>query len=84
MVLATARGQYKDLPWKSLVMAAGALLYFVAPIDLIPDMILGLGFFDDAAVIAWTLKSIGGDVDAFLEWEAAGGADLNTGRPPTA
>lgn len=29
----------------------GALAYFVLPIDAIPDLILGLGFTDDAAVL---------------------------------
>lgn len=30
----------------------GALAYFVVPADLIPDFIAGLGFSDDAAVLA--------------------------------
>ncbi|MDP1749949.1 MAG: YkvA family protein [Reyranella sp.] len=30
----------------------GALGYFVLPFDAIPDVILGLGFTDDAAVLA--------------------------------
>lgn len=29
----------------------GALAYFVVPLDVIPDMLLGLGFTDDAAVL---------------------------------
>ncbi|MEC9367852.1 MAG: YkvA family protein [Pseudomonadota bacterium] len=29
-----------------------ALAYFILPVDAIPDVILGLGFTDDAAVIA--------------------------------
>jgi uncharacterized membrane protein YkvA (DUF1232 family) len=29
----------------------GALAYFVVPIDVIPDILLGLGFTDDAAVL---------------------------------
>jgi uncharacterized membrane protein YkvA (DUF1232 family) len=29
----------------------GALAYFVLPIDAIPDLLLGLGFTDDAAVL---------------------------------
>ncbi len=29
----------------------GALAYFVVPLDVIPDMVLGLGFTDDAAVL---------------------------------
>jgi uncharacterized membrane protein YkvA (DUF1232 family) len=29
----------------------GALAYFVLPIDVIPDILLGLGYTDDAAVL---------------------------------
>jgi len=36
-----------------------ALAYFVTPIDVIPDFIAGIGFTDDAAVIAMTLGLIG-------------------------
>lgn len=35
-----------------------ALLYFISPVDVIPDVILALGFTDDAGVIATTLLLI--------------------------
>ncbi|EMY71933.1 YkvA family protein [Leptospira vanthielii] len=35
-----------------------ALLYFISPVDAIPDVILALGFTDDAGVIATTLLII--------------------------
>ncbi|MGG6269108.1 YkvA family protein [Leptolyngbya sp. AN03gr2] len=38
---------------------AGALTYFLAPMDTIPDVIVGLGFTDDASVIALALATIG-------------------------
>ena len=38
---------------KTILFAA--LAYFVAPIDLIPDFVAGLGFTDDAAVLAMAL-----------------------------
>ena len=36
----------------------GALGYFILPLDLIPDAILGLGFTDDLAALAWALIKI--------------------------
>ena len=38
---------------------AGALAYFVSPVDAIPDALVGLGYTDDATVIAGTLTAIG-------------------------
>ncbi|MFU8814163.1 MAG: YkvA family protein [Pseudomonadales bacterium] len=35
-----------------------ALAYFVVPTDLIPDFVVGLGYTDDAAVLAAALKTL--------------------------
>ena len=40
----------------------GALAYFVMPIDAIPDIFAGIGFTDDAAVIAAVLATLGAHV----------------------
>ncbi len=39
-------------PLRVRTMLFGALAYFIVPMDAIPDMIAGLGFTDDAAVLA--------------------------------
>ncbi len=39
-----------------------ALAYFVAPFDLIPDFILGIGFLDDASVLAAAIAAVSGSV----------------------
>ena len=70
LVRAWARGDYRRVPLKSIVMAVGAVLYFVAPLDVIPDFIPVVGYLDDAAVIAYVLRSIRTDVERFEEWEA--------------
>lgn len=48
----------------------GALAYFMMPIDLVPDVIVALGFTDDAAVIALALQTVAGHVKS-RHYEAA-------------
>ena len=38
-------------PFRARAILIGALAYFVMPFDVIPDVILGLGFTDDMAVL---------------------------------
>ena len=37
----------------------GAVAYFILPIDVVPDYLAGLGFTDDAAVIATVMSLLG-------------------------
>jgi len=69
MLRAYARGDYRVIPWKTLVAIVGAMVYFVMPLDFIPDFIFGFGFTDDVALILWTVKSIKGDIDNYTQWE---------------
>lgn len=62
-------GSYRGLSVRTLASLAGALLYVVSPIDLIPDFIPGVGFIDDAAVLALLLHSLAQDLAAFRIWE---------------
>lgn len=71
---AWATREYRTIPWRSVVYAVAALVYFVNPADLIPDVLVGLGFVDDAAVIAAVVRSIQNDLDAFRRWETGEGA----------
>lgn len=75
LVRAYATGDYRQMPWKGLLLGIGALLYFVTPIDLIPDFIVGTGFLDDAVVVAYVIKAIRDDLTRFVAWEAANALD---------
>jgi uncharacterized membrane protein YkvA (DUF1232 family) len=46
-----------------------AIIYFLNPIDLIPDFIPGLGLTDDFSVLLWVYNSVSTEVVKFLEWE---------------
>jgi uncharacterized membrane protein YkvA (DUF1232 family) len=47
-----------NTPWRVRGILLGALAYFIMPIDVIPDFIAGLGFTDDAAVLALAIRSV--------------------------
>ena len=36
----------------------GALAYFILPVDMVPDFLVGFGYTDDAAVLATALRSL--------------------------
>ena len=41
-----------------------ALAYFLLPLDAVPDMLVGIGFTDDAAVIAAVMGAFARNVTA--------------------
>ena len=69
MVRYNMSGQYSNLPWKTLIIALTGIIYFVNPLDAIPDILPVVGLVDDAALIAFIAKSIGSEVAEFLKWE---------------
>lgn len=69
MTAAFARGEYRSVSLESMGLIIAALLYFVMPLDALPDFILMLGLTDDAALLAWTLSVVKDEVEKFLLWE---------------
>ena len=61
--------EYRRIPWRTVTYVVAAILYFINPIDLVPDMLIGIGFVDDAAVIHAVIQSLHSDLIAFREWE---------------
>ena len=69
LLRAYAQGEYREIPWKSLLLIVAAIVYFINPIDIIPDLLPIVGLTDDFAVLFMVYKSIGTDIDKFLLWE---------------
>jgi uncharacterized membrane protein YkvA (DUF1232 family) len=55
-----ARDPETPLAAKGIMM--GALAYFVMPFDAIPDVLAGIGFTDDAAVITAVIATLGANI----------------------
>jgi uncharacterized membrane protein YkvA (DUF1232 family) len=79
LLRAYARKEYTNISWQHLVLIVAAVLYFLAPIDVIPDWIIGLGFLDDAAVVAWVIKAVKRDLDDFRKWESSRAQTVGNG-----
>jgi uncharacterized membrane protein YkvA (DUF1232 family) len=45
-------------PARARLTLIAALAYFVAPLDFVPDFLLGLGFLDDASVLMAALAAV--------------------------
>jgi uncharacterized membrane protein YkvA (DUF1232 family) len=69
LIRAYSRREYRNVPLQSLVMIIGAIIYILNPFDLIPDWIAGLGFADDAVVLAFAVRQTRQTLDDFMTWE---------------
>jgi uncharacterized membrane protein YkvA (DUF1232 family) len=69
LVRSYSKGEYRNVSKSTIVTIIGALIYFISPLDAIPDFIIGLGIIDDAAVIGYTLKKISAEIDQFKTWK---------------
>lgn len=66
---AYALGQYREVEWKTILLIIAAIIYFINPIDLLPDMLPITGFTDDIGVLLWVYNSVSGEIQKFLAWE---------------
>ncbi|MFC2974185.1 YkvA family protein [Azotobacter bryophylli] len=70
LCLAWWRGEYRQVSRQALLASVAGLLYFLSPLDALPDWLLGVGFLDDVAVLAWVMRTWRGELDAFRSWRA--------------
>ena len=76
MIKAYVRKEYTEIPVGATIIAVAAVLYFVTPFDLIPDMIPMMGFADDIGVAALSIRLIHEDLMQFKAWQTARDEDI--------
>jgi uncharacterized membrane protein YkvA (DUF1232 family) len=69
IVKSYAMGHYREIPWKTILLIIGAVIYFVNPIDILPDLIPVAGLTDDFGVLLWVYNSVNGEINKFIAWE---------------
>jgi uncharacterized membrane protein YkvA (DUF1232 family) len=64
-----ANGSYRKVPWKAIAALAAAVLYVVSPLDLIPDVLVPLGFADDIMAVALTWGLVKRELREYCAWK---------------
>ncbi len=57
----------KDVKWYRKSVVVAALVYFIAPIDAMPDFAPLVGFLDDIGVVAWTIRFLGREITEYYD-----------------
>jgi len=65
------RGEYRAVGRQALLSVVAALLYFLTPLDMVPDWLPGAGLLDDLAVLAWVMRTWAAELDAYRAWREA-------------
>lgn len=69
LLVAWTRRSYRQVSGGSLALLVAALIYFVTPVDLIPDPLGTIGFVDDVAVVKTAVETMRAELDRFRAWE---------------
>lgn len=56
-----------NVAWYRKSVVVAALVYFVTPVDAIPDFVPVAGFLDDLGVIAATIKFLGREIKPYYD-----------------
>lgn len=63
-----ANGSYRSVESKNVVIILAGMIYFLSPVDLIPDILPIVGFADDIALITFIYNSVARELEKFEMW----------------
>ncbi|RZL66985.1 MAG: DUF1232 domain-containing protein [Pedobacter sp.] len=62
-------GHYTEIPKRSIISILGGIVYFLSPIDIVPDFIPVLGFVDDVFILNLVYKQVLKDLEKYKVWK---------------
>lgn len=68
-------------PVKARAVLLGAVAYFVLPFDVVPDVIAGLGYADDLAILTAAIRAIRPHITDTHRARARAALSTQTGHP---
>lgn len=71
LLKAFATREYTDIPTQKIIYTLAALLYFLLPIDILPDFLPVIGLADDIALLGFLWKNMEEEVTKFKDWKKA-------------
>ncbi len=60
--------EYSEIPYNTIIAVVAVLLYVISPIDMLPDVIPGVGYKDDAIVVDFCKKQFYDDLADYKTW----------------
>ncbi|MGV3587999.1 MAG: YkvA family protein [Adhaeribacter sp.] len=84
LIKAAVTGEYTGIPTSTIVGGIAVLLYFLTPIDFVPDFIPVIGLLDDVALLAWFMTGIKHEMEKFEAWEKGNQAQTTATATTTA
>lgn len=77
LIKSYVKKEYTEVPMGTIIAVLAAIIYFVSPIDIIPDVFPGVGHIDDAAVIVACLSLVDSDIEDYIKWREINGKKLD-------
>ncbi len=68
LIKSYVKKEYTKVPLGTIIAIVSAMIYFVSAVDLIPDFIPIVGYFDDVGVGVVCFNLVESDIKEYIEW----------------